>query len=87
MCFARSQRTFHLLGLVDIKKHAAEARGMTLVVKENGASLAKPMDISVKRHRPVVVVEGVARSGAHIHLTPPPHRLRKASTIVGVRES
>ena len=54
---------------------------MTLVVKENAASLAKPMDFSVERHRPVVVVEVAARSGAHVHC------VRKTSAVVGVRQS
>jgi hypothetical protein len=54
---------------------------MALVVKDNAASLAKPMDFSVAGHRPVVAVEFAARSGAHVHC------VRKTSAVVGVRQS
>ena len=54
---------------------------MTLVVKENAASLAKPMGFSVRRRRPVVELKLATRSGAHVH------RVRKTPAVVGVRQS
>jgi hypothetical protein len=67
VCFTRSQRTFHSLRLVDVEKHTPHARGMTLVVEENAASLAEPTDFSGGRRRPVVELKLAARSGAHLH--------------------
>ncbi len=54
---------------------------MTLLVKENAASLAKPTDFSVGRRRPVVELKLAARSGAHVHC------VGKTLAVVGVRQS